>query len=288
MPELPEVETIVRKSREMLIGRRILRFESRWPRQVSPNVDTLAARILRTNIAAVTRRAKFIVLHLTKNKAQAGAILIHLRMSGRFAWSHAGDAAPEPAHVRATFDLDDGSRLYFCDARKFGRIAYSPDLAVEFARLGPEPLDPQFTPCELEKILGKRHRRLKPLLLDQAAIAGLGNIYTDEALYHARLHPLCDAASLNRQQIAKLHNAIRRVLTEGIARNGASIDWVYPEGQMQDYLAVYGRAGKPCKNCGETVIALRVAQRGTHVCPQCQPAGKKKRNRRKDASGKGS
>lgn len=281
MPELPEVETIVRQSRELLVGRRINRFESRWPRQLSPDLETLVARIDGARIAAVTRRAKFIVLHLTKNGAQSGALLIHLRMSGRFEWSRIGDLASEPAHVRATFDLDDGCRLFFCDARKFGRIAYSADPAVEFARLGPEPLDPQFTASELEKILGKRHRRLKPLLLDQAAIAGLGNIYTDEALYHARLHPLCDAASLNRQQIAKLHKAIRRVLKEGIARNGTSIDWVYPEGKMQDYLAVYGRAGKPCKNCGETVIALRVAQRGTHLCPQCQPAGMKKSNRHK-------
>ncbi len=121
---------------------------------------------------------------------------------------------------------------------------------------------------------------MKPLLLDQSAIAGLGNIYTDEALHLARLHPLCDASGLNRQQIARLYKAIRRVLNEGIARNGASIDWVYPDGQMQDYLAVYGRTGKACKNCGETIVALRVGQRGTHVCPRCQPATGKKAKRR--------
>lgn len=270
MPELPEVETTVRRSREFLVGRTILQFESRWPRQVSPSAAVVRAKIRRATIASVARRAKYVVLHLTRGETPAGALLIHLRMSGRFEWQRAGAGAMEPAHVRATFDLDDGARLCFCDARKFGRIQYAADPARAFTHLGPEPLEALFTPQVLAKILQGRKRRLKPLLLDQSAIAGLGNIYTDEALFHARLHPLCNAASLERRQIAALHKAIRRVLKEGIAHNGASIDWVYPEGQMQDYFAVYGRAGQPCRRCRAPIVALRVGQRGTHVCLKCQ------------------
>ncbi len=216
-------------------------------------------------VTQLSRRAKFVVFDLN----DGGHLLLHLRMSGRLEW--ADEPGFRPQHVRAHWDLDDGRRLLFCDARKFGRIVYTRDLAAATAPLGPEPLAREFTPRALGQILRRRRRQLKPLLLDQTAIAGLGNIYTDEALYAAGLHPLTRADTLSDAQVRRLHGAIRRVLRLAIRHKGTTFDWVYPEGRMQRWLRVYGRTGEPCRGCGTPIVALRVGQRGTHVCPRCQP-----------------
>lgn len=272
MPELPEVETVVRQARPRLVGRRIVGFESRWERQVSPGVERVREAICGAVVAGVARRAKFIVAHLRRGGRNMGGLMIHLRMSGRLEWGRTDDAAAaEPSHARATFDLDDGTRLYFCDARKFGRILFTPDADAFGLGLGPEPLERGFTRKRLAVVLRSRTRALKPLLLDQSVIAGLGNIYTDEALFRARLHPLRKSSTLRDEHIAALHEAIRHVLRQGIRHNGTSLDWIYPDGQMQNHLMVYGRAGKSCRRCGAEIVALRVGQRGTHVCPTCQP-----------------
>lgn len=264
MPELPEVESVVRAHRDKLIGRRIAAFESLWPRQVSPDVASLREGVCGRRIEAVSRRGKFIVLSL-----DGGAfVLVHLRMSGRFEWEENG---AEASHVRAIFSLDDGRRLLFCDARKFGRIIYTRDLSATTARLGVELLSRAFTPECLSDVLRRRARRIKPLLLDQTQIAGLGNIYTDESLFRAGIHPLRRSDSLSDAELARLRAAIRAVLREGIRRNGASIDWVYPGGSMQEAFRVYGRAGEACDACGERIVSIRVGQRGTHLCPRCQP-----------------
>lgn len=197
-------------------------------------------------------------------------LLVHLRMSGRFEW--ADEVAARPRHVRARWDLDDGSRLLFCDARKFGRIVHTREPDEVLGTLGPEPLARGFTVEKLEELLRGRQRQLKPLLLDQTVIAGLGNIYSDEVLFHAGLHPLTPASVLSTTEVARLHAAIRGVLRVAIRNHGTSIDWIYPGGWMQRKLAVYQRTGEPCRVCGTSIVALRVAQRGTHVCPQCQPA----------------
>ncbi len=264
MPELPEVETIVRHCRPCVEGRRIVRFETTWAKNTLPSAAGVRRDLAGRTITALSRRAKFIVFELDDR----AHLLVHLRMSGRFEWAN---GTPEPLHIRAWWELDSGARLLFCDARKFGRIIHTRDLAAATADLGPEPLDRRFTPAKLAEILRSRRRRLKPLLLDQTAIAGLGNIYTDEALFRAGLHPLRASHRLSDAEITRLHGAIRDILRLAIRNHGTTIDWIYPGGWMQRRLQVYGRAGEPCRRCGTLVMALRVGQRGTHVCPHCQP-----------------
>ena len=263
MPELPEVETIVRNYRPLLEGRRILRYVSRWPKQASPSMRAVQRGVAGRRIVRLHRRAKYIVADL-----DPGHLLIHLRMSGRFAWSADHDA--EPPHVRAIFELDRGDRLWFCDARKFGKVVYARDLAAATAHLGAEPLERAFTARAFAKLIRGRQRQLKPLLLDQSVIAGLGNVYVDEALFRARLHPEMRSNALSDAQLDALYKAIRAVLREAIRRQGTTIDWVYPGGDMQERLRVYGRAGEPCTRCGAPIERLVVGQRGTHICPCCQ------------------
>lgn len=266
MPELPEVETTVRQIAPRLVGRRVLDFQSHWKRNCSPTAAGVRAALRGRTITSLNRRAKYIVASLDDQSH----FLVHLRMSGRLQW--AGEPDDSPTHVRAHWALDNGDRLLFCDARKFGRIVHTRDLVATTAELGIEPLSEDFSIAVLRGLLRARARRMKPLLLDQSIIAGIGNIYADEALFAARIHPLARSDRLSTRQIGNLRTAIRTVLERGIANNGASIDWVYPGGTMQEVLAVYGRDGEPCPRCKATILALRVGQRGTHVCPRCQRA----------------
>lgn len=174
-------------------------------------------------------------------------------------------------HVRAEWRFSDGSRLFFDDARKFGRIIHTTSLSAATAQLGVEPLSRDFTTVRLHGLLASRRRLLKPLLLDQSVIAGLGNIYVDESLFLAGLHPATRADAVSPTKTRSLHAAIVHVLSEAIRRNGTSFDWVYRGGSMQDALAVYGRAGEPCRRCRTPIVAIRMNQRGTHLCPACQP-----------------
>lgn len=272
MPELPEVETVVRTYRPHVEGRRIAAFETRWAKNCRPSVAAVRDGVEGRRVLSLSRRAKQIVFSLDDNSVQ----LVHLRMSGRFAWA-ADFPDAEPPFVRATWTFDDGHALHFCDARKFGKITHARDLADATADLGPEPLEPAFTARALGAILSRRARQLKPLLLDQSVIAGLGNIYVDESLFLAGLHPLQRSDRLSPEQIRKLHSAIRRVLRKGIDKLGTTIDWIYPGGNMQDHLNVYGRDGEPCRRCGTTIVGMRVGQRGTRICPRCQPAPRRVR-----------
>jgi formamidopyrimidine-DNA glycosylase len=162
------------------------------------------------------------------------------------------------------------SSLVFNDARKFGRVWLTAHPEEVTGRLGPEPLEEDFTPEWLRSALRKRHRQLKPLLLDQTFLAGLGNIYADESLHRAGLHPLALSDSVSARKAARLHAAIQETLREGIRRNGASFDWVYRGGEFQNYFRVYDREGQPCPVCGTPIRKLVVGQRGTHICPRCQ------------------
>ena len=267
MPELPEVETIVRAFRPLLEGRCIVRFTSRWAKQAFPSLAAVRCGIVGRRIERLYRRAKYIVAELSDG-GQTSYMLIHLRMSGRFEW--AAEYEREPAHVRTVFDLDDGNRLWFCDARKFGRIIYTTDLEAATSHLGVEPLERRFTSAALARVLADRKRQIKPLLLDQSLIVGVGNIYADEALFHARLHPMTRADRLAPEQIRTLRNAIRHVLRTGIRHNGTTIDWVYLGGDMQRRLKAYGRTGLPCPRCRTPIEKLRIAQRSAHFCPKCQ------------------
>jgi len=268
MPELPEVETIARRLRPQLAGSTILSADLRWARTLAaPSPRAFKRQIQGQQILEVGRRAKFLHLRLT-----GGSLLIHLRMSGDLYLAE--QATPAATHDRLRLLLSgmDGtaSWLVFNDTRKFGRVWLTSQPELLFDRLGPEPLSEEFTPAWLYEALRRRHRQLKPLLLDQTFLAGLGNIYTDEALHRARLHPLRSSDSIRRKQAEVLWNAIRSVLQEGIQRNGASLDWVYRGGEFQNYFHVYDREGQACPVCGATIKRLVVGQRGTHFCPRCQ------------------
>jgi formamidopyrimidine-DNA glycosylase len=215
-------------------------------------------------VTSLGRRAKFIVIGLDPD-----TLLIHLRMSG--------DLRVEPdnpkldqTHDRMILRFSDGTRLVFNDPRKFGRVWLVRDPSRVFAGLGPEPLDPSFTPQLLYERLHASRRQVKPLLLDQSFLAGLGNIYTDEALHRAKIHPLSSSERISPEGAARLWEAIRGTLNEGIQRNGASIDWVYRGGDFQNNFRVYQRTGQPCPVCGTPVERLVIGQRGSHFCPVCQ------------------
>lgn len=264
MPELPEVETIVRCLRPELVGRRVLSAGLFWPRTLAaPTMGAFHQRISGQSIEEVARRAKYIHMVLS-----GGHLLIHLRMSGDLLL-RPSPCTPEP-HDRLHLALDSGQTLAFNDTRKFGRVWLVDDPQDVLGSLGPEPFSGDFTPAGFYQALQTRRRQLKPLLLDQAFLAGMGNIYSDEALHLAGLHPLrqSDTISLNESQ--KLFEAIRAVLQIGIENNGASIDWVYRGGSFQNHFRVYGRTGLPCPICANPIERIVVGQRSTHFCPTCQ------------------
>ncbi len=273
MPELPEVDTIARalrsgKGSAPLPGRRILRFTTTWPRHVDrPSITTFRRRIKGREIQSVERRAKYLVFPL-----DIGTLLIHLRMSGDLFMRPPGSDADD--YVHSIFHLDNGWELRFSDARKFGRIYWTQDPEDVLGDLGPEPLDDAFTIEVLKQKLLAHRRQLKPLLLDQSFLAGMGNIYVDEALYRARIHPLRQSDSLKMPEIKRLWESIRTSLIEGIRHNGASIDWVYRGGDYQNHFLVYKQEGNPCGTCGTSIQRTVVGQRGTYYCPDCQRENK--------------
>ncbi len=277
MPELPEVETIVRALREgidpacnSLVGRQILSVEVLWARTLAePDPKEFIRRISGQSICAISRRGKFLVFSLSED-----TLLIHLRMSGDMRLEAArdpqGNPLPNQKHDRLILNLAGDCRLVFNDTRKFGRAWLLRDPAEVLGKLGPEPLDDELDEERFFNMLQDRSRQLKPLLMDQSFLAGLGNIYTDEALHLAKIHPLRQSGQLTRPEAARLLKAIRTVLQEGIRRNGASIDWVYRGGDFQNHFRVYGRTGETCPECGTTIQRLVVGQRSTHICPTCQ------------------
>lgn len=276
MPELPEVETIVRALRHggrgepPVLGLTFIGADVLWERSVAaPEPEEFRRRIAGQKIRDIDRRGKFIIFHLNDR-----VLLVHLRMSGDLlvepVSAEDGSPAPLRSHDRVILPFSSGLRLVFNDPRKFGRVWLVADPLDITRNLGPEPLDGDFTPEELFHRLQGTNRQLKPLLLDQTFLAGLGNIYTDEALHLARLHPNRPAGSLDFDQARQLWAAIRQVLETGISRNGASIDWVYRGGDFQNHFRVYQRTGQPCPVCGTLVQRQITGQRGTHFCPVCQ------------------
>jgi formamidopyrimidine-DNA glycosylase len=269
MPELPEVETITHSlNREGLIGQAVVATALFWPRSLArPTPSELAALLPGQVLHSIARRGKFILLHF-----ESDTLLIHLRMSGdlRVVPLPAQDELPL-THDRFWLDFSGAQRLVFNDPRKFGRLWLVSDPLEVTGSLGAEPFDPALTPETFHALLVSRRRQLKPLLLDQTFIAGLGNIYTDEALHLARLHPLALASELTPAQSSALLLAVRSVLDEGIRRNGASIDWVYRGGDFQNHFRAYQRTGLPCPVCGTPIQRITLGQRGTHFCPTCQP-----------------
>jgi len=285
MPELPEVETIASQLKDLVVGRRVADFESFWHRVTEPlPAKHFARRLSGRQITGVGRRGKFVVLELDGGEA----LIVSLRMTGKLLFREA--AAPDDAFVRAVIRFADGTLLRFADTRKFGRMAIvdQADLVEDGDRprkvgeplhrvLGIEPLTARFTTRWLRDLLQRRGRAaIKPLLLDQRAIAGIGNIYAIEALWRARIHPLRAAGSLRPDEVARLREAIRFVLRKGIRFGGASRrdyrDARGGEGRMQQEFKVYDRAGEPCKRCGRAIVRTVVGGRGTFHCPHCQKA----------------
>ena len=272
MPELPEVETIVRALRDggrggtSLTGRKVSSAVVFWPKTLSqPTLPELTRRISGQTIFNITRRGKYICLQLERDW-----LVIHLRMSGDLRVDDNPPADYLP-HDRFALIFTDGSRMVFNDARKFGRIWFDKTPISLFNKLGIEPFDDSLTPTIFSERLKLKKRQIKTLLLDQSFIAGLGNIYTDESLHFAGIHPLRIASSLTDEESGKLLLAIRNTLQEGISRNGASIDWVYRGGEFQNYFRVYQKTGENCLVCGNIIERIVVGQRGTHFCPVCQP-----------------
>lgn len=269
MPELPEVETTVRALRQPLIGSTITGVRNDWPRHIAtPDLPELQTRIYGQRIQAITRRGKYLVFSLSGQET----LIIHLKMSGHLAV--VDKDAPASKHVHTTFSLADGRELRFRDTRKFGRVYLVTDPAEILGKLGPEPLSPEFTVDLLAERIAGRKRVLKPLLLDQTVIAGIGNIYADESLFYAGLDPRRTAVSLSPVEIANLHGAIQKVLNLGIVREGASIDlYVKPDGSkgdMQNAVAVFRRTGEPCYQCHAPIVRIVLGGRSTHFCPHCQ------------------
>ena len=280
MPELPEVETVVRDLRPKVVGAEIQSIRSSWPRTLRTHrAEALEAALRGRRIESVERRAKLLVIGLSGGLA----LTVHLKMTGQLFVVPAG--LPEDPYLRLVLVFTDGRELRFRDIRKFGRVGLyerdpgSSELVSEpggtavFAAFGPEPLDPSFGLAQFRRRLFARKGRLKPLLLDQSFIAGIGNIYADEALWTARLHPLRSAASLGPADERRLYLAIRSILAEAVERRGSSIDdYTAPDGdgEMQERLNVYQRTGQACPRCGRPVRRIVVGGRATHLCSWCQ------------------
>ncbi len=265
------METVRARLEPLLAGRRLERVAILDPLLTRPEPPAAVAALLEgERVTGVRRRGKYLVVDLESGRH----LVVHLRMTGSFRHGPGDDP-----HGRAVVELDDGGRLVYRDVRRFGTWSVLERDALDAylgERLGPEPLGPAFTAAALGLALRGRRAPVKAALLDQRTVAGIGNIYADEALWHARVHPLCPAGELGKAEVARLARAIRRVLRTGIDRRGASLrDYRAPDGasgSMQDEFRVYGRAGAPCPRCGAAVVKLRVAGRGTSLCPDCQAA----------------
>jgi formamidopyrimidine-DNA glycosylase len=273
VPELPEVETIRAGLEPHLVGRTFEHVEIDDPRLTRPyEPREVAAELEGEKVAALGRRGKYLVVRFESERV----LLIHLRMTGSLLHLRNGASAEDP-HRRAVVRLDNRSDVVYRDVRRFGTwLLLEPDELEPYlaARIGAEPLGPSLTARSLVDRLSGRRAPLKALLLDQRLFAGLGNIYADEALWWARLHPLRPGRDLTADELRALVRAVRRSLRRGIARQGATLrDYRGAdgsEGSMQDEFRVYGRAGEPCPRCGTPIEKTRVAGRGTWYCPGCQ------------------
>jgi formamidopyrimidine-DNA glycosylase len=303
MPELPEVETVCRQLEPELEGRRIESLEvldDRWSRPV-PGAE-LGEAVGGRTIQGLGRRGKYLLLALEGGKT----LVMHLRMTGNLVLVEDGETldpsegrrlyeaerSTSARHLRARFLLDDGREVWFTDPRRFGEGALIDDsrLGERFAKLGVEPLSAEFTPQALAEMAAGRTAPLKSFLLDQSGVAGVGNIYADEALFRARLHPLSPAGSMKPEHHVALRDAIVAALEAGLDGGGASID-DYRDGRgekgtMQDEFLVHTRAGAPCPSCGTEIVRIVVGGRSTYFCPSCQVRLRRRPRRRATARAK--
>jgi formamidopyrimidine-DNA glycosylase len=281
MPELPEVETVARLIAPGVVGRTVVGARVLWERTLGGTTARAFQRAVRgVRFVRVRRRAKFVVLEARRRDREAGALLVHLRMTGRLSTGPSGERPG--LHTRVVLCFEDGTALRFDDVRKFGRMTFVEDADASLATLGVEPLGETFTAAWLSAALRARRRLLKPLLLDQTFVAGLGNIYADESLHRAGLHPRRPSDAVSAAEARRLHGAIRAVLARAVVEEGSSFDAFYrtPDGRpggYQDEFRVYGRQGEPCRTCRRPIRRIVVGQRGTHLCTRCQPAPRRRR-----------
>ena len=278
MPELPEVQTVVDNLNSLgIVGRCFIAAEVRWPKTVDgASPGDFIQNIKGCTIQQILRRGKYIVIHLSHGKT----LLIHLRMTGRLNWEPAGKARNKHEHV--ILRVKGKGELRFQDTRKFGRITMTSTPETVLGKLGPEPLTRAFTAFRFGGMLHSRSRAVKPLLLDQKFIAGLGNIYVDESLWKAGIHPLRLSGSLSETEVGRLHRAIRHVLKKGLRNLGTTLgsgegnfySVAGRRGRNADELYVFRRTGESCPRCGTRIERIIVAQRSSHICPQCQPYSK--------------
>ena len=297
MPELPEVETVVRQLEPEVEGRQIERLEvldPRWSRPMPP--EQLSTEVSGSRIERLGRRGKYILMHLDGERT----LVMHLRMTGNLILRE-GEAMLDPSegrrlyesersteerHLRARFALDDGRELWFTDPRRFGEAFLIDDSRLEerFAKLGVEPLSPEFTPQALGEMAAGRTAPLKSFLLDQSGVAGVGNIYADEALFRAELHPLSPAGSMKPEHLEALRDAVVAALEAGIDAGGSSIDDYRDargeKGAMQNEFLVHTREGEECRRCGGTIVRIVVGGRSTYFCPSCQVRLRRRPKRR--------
>lgn len=273
MPELPEVETMVRDLSTRVLGLTVRDATAPFEGSVIwPAYPEFASRVRGRSISSVSRRGKYAIFELDSGDL----LIIHRGMTGTLL--HRPSTTPLEPHVRIVFHLDDDSELRFRDPRKFGKVyllaASGCERALPWVAMGPEPLNGHFTSRGLHESLAKRTAPIKPLLLNQRIVAGLGNIYVDEALHRARLHPLRSARSLTTNETRRLHRGIRVVLNEAIENRGTTFDsYVDLDGRPGSHLQslrVFNRTGRPCCVCATPVVKLTVQGRGTHICPRCQ------------------
>ncbi|MFQ6612660.1 MAG: DNA-formamidopyrimidine glycosylase [Fidelibacterota bacterium] len=270
MPELPEVQTVVHYLKPYLKGKTIKSVEPLNGNEkvfVIRDLKVFQKEVAGQLICNVLRRGKYIIIDLA-----AGYLCIHLRMTGRLMANFSD--RDNPKHFTARLSFTDGTSLYFKDYRKFGRIYFSRELDWLESKLGVEPLSKQFTAKRFYAALQHSGRMIKPLLLDQGFIAGLGNIYVDEALWSAQIHPCFIAKQIEFKQVVVLHRAIRSILRKAIVLNGTTIiNFTFGNnrtGSYADQLQVFGKQGKPCPHCNTILLKIRISQRGTHICPNCQ------------------
>ncbi len=272
MPELPEVETIKNDLRPEVEGRRFTDVSIFWPRMVlQPSVEELRQRLAGQVIREVARRGKYLIFRLSGGES----LILHMRMTGSLLLKRDNDAAAEPnQYVRAIFTLDNGLKLLFCDRRKLGTVALARDERALDDKLGPEPFNTSFTPKTLRERLSNRKAPIKAMLCDQKLVAGIGNMYADEALFLANIHPLRIASSLSQGEVKRLHQAIRDVLNRAISNAGATFsDYRRPSGEQgkQQYaFYVAHRGGQTCKVCATPIERIPIRNRGTYFCPGCQ------------------
>lgn len=273
MPELPEVETIKNELLPHLVNSHITGVTLFWDGIVrQPSVAEFCSRLIGQRITEVARRGKYLIFSLTSGKA----LVIHLKMTGSLLLRSA--LAEPDKFIRAIIHLDKEAGIYFRDPRKLGVMWLVEDTNSIIGKLGPEPLEADFTPQILRKRLAKRRAPIKALLCDQGFIAGIGNMYADEALFAARIHPLRTGESLSRDEIEHLHGAIQQVLWSAIGNKGASVDTYFrPGGELGtahfQFQVAHRLSGKFCPHCGTPIERIVVRNRGTYFCPKCQPRG---------------